>query len=86
MSKFNDLSQIEFEILTKKATALVEALNNSSTSLWKPPLEDTEECITWNSTAYMSSDDDDAELIELPGIQQEYIELCQALGIHPNKI
>ena len=76
ISEVNRLKDIE-----KKAIALIVALNKSSTSLWLPCLDNTEECIVWNSSEYHESEDEDAELIELPGITEQYSQLCQALNI-----
>jgi hypothetical protein len=66
--------------LEESCNALLLAIDLSSTSLWKPCLEDTEDCIVLSSTEYRESDDEDAKLIELPGISKELEDLVQTLN------
>jgi len=80
------LEDLRAELIKKKAISLLVALHKSSTYLWKPCLEDTSECIVWDSTEFMESEDEDAELIELPGIQQEYWELLNAIDMSSDEL
>jgi hypothetical protein len=68
------------ELLERKANALLCAIDLSTTSLWIPDLEQTEDCVVISATGFLSDPDEEESYQDFPGISDECEELAQALN------
>ena len=68
------------DLISKKANALLHAIDLSTTSLWIPDLEQTESCVVISATGFLADPDEEESYQDFPGISDECEELAQALN------
>lgn len=75
------MKKITVKMVVDRAQALIDAINNNTTSLWVHTLEHTEDCVILNETEIAESEDEDAEVFQFKGIEREVSSLEQVLQI-----